>query len=130
MAAEYQHLWDHMTPGEYSSTVLRYIDSAYIPDDPANTDRQKYSAYVEDGGVTDPPDPLPEPAPPVQDANARIDAGAQAAVETYQAAPMPPPAEATPAGVQGGLPEVEARLARLETTLQAWVEGQMSGAQR
>ena len=127
--AEYQHLWDHMKPGEYSSTVLRFSDQAYIPDDPANRDRGIYTQYVEDGGVTDPPDPLPEPAPPAPDANARIDAGAAAAVETYSNAPMPPPSVSGTA-VPGGLPEVEARLARLETTLQAWVEGQMSGAQR
>lgn len=127
MAAEYQHTRD-MT-GEISGTVYRYVDSAYIPDDPANRDRGIYTQYVEDGGVTDPPPPLPEPVPPAPDANARIDAGAQAAIETYQAAPMPPPA-ASGTAVPGGLPEVEARLARLETTLQAWVEGQMSGAQR
>lgn len=112
--------------GSLSSTVLRVADSAYIPDDPANRDRQAYEAWLADGNTPDPPEPLPEPAPPAPDANARIDAGAQAAVDTYQNAPMPPAAEVSPAALPGGLPEVEARLNRLETTLQAWVEGQMA----
>ena len=127
--AEYKQLFDPMT-GNVSSTILRTQDQAYIPDDPANIDRQRYTSWLAEGNTPDPPDPLPEPAPPPPDANARIDAGAQAAVETYQTAPMPPPSADPTAPVQGGLPEIEARLARLETTLQAWVEGQMSGAQR
>ena len=80
------------------------------------------------GNDIDPPPSYtpPEPAP---DANARIDSGAQAAVQTYQDAPMPPP-DVAPSATPGGLPAVEARLARLETTMQAWVEGQMTGMQR
>ena len=127
MAAEYQHTRDAMT-GEIAGTVYRYIDSAFVPDDPANRDRAEYDRYTAEGGVTDPPPPAPEPPAPAPDANARIDAGAQAAVETYQAAPMPPPSADPTAPVQGGLPEIEARLARLETTLQKWVEGQMTDA--
>lgn len=125
--ADYQQLNDPLT-GQISTTILRRIDSAYIPDDPANRDRVEYNSWLAEGNTPDPPDPLPEPPPPEPDANARIDAGAQAAVETYQAAPMPPPSAAGTA-LPGGLPEVEARLNRLETTLQAWVEGQMADTQ-
>lgn len=126
--AEYQQLMDPMTQ-QLSGTVLRRIDTAYIPDDPANRDRAEYSAWLAEGNVPDPPDPLPEPPEPVPDANARIDAGAKAAVETYQEAPMPPPSADPTAPVQGGLPEIEARLNRLETTIQNWVEGQMTDTQ-
>ena len=55
--AEYQLLND-------TATVLRRIDSAYIPDDPANRDRAEYSAWVADGGVPDPAPLPPEPPPP------------------------------------------------------------------
>lgn len=126
--ADYQQLNDPLT-GQISATILRRIDSAYIPDDPANRDRQEFNAWVAEGNTPDPPDPLPEPPPPEPDANARIDAGAAAAVDTYQNAPMPPPVVSETAPVQGGLPEVEARLHRLETTIQNWVEGQMADTQ-
>lgn len=42
-----------------STTVLRRADGAFIPDDPANRDRQEYDAWLAAGGVPDPPDPLP-----------------------------------------------------------------------
>jgi hypothetical protein len=55
--AEYQ-----LTANE--NTVLRRIDSAYIPDDPANRDRQEFDRWVADGGVPDPAPLPPEPPPP------------------------------------------------------------------
>lgn len=61
--AEYQRLLDALT-GEISGIVLRYADGAFVPDDPANRDRQQYDEYVVAGGETDPPDPPPEPPPP------------------------------------------------------------------
>ena len=61
--ADYKQLRDPMTGG-ISTTVLRVLDSAYIPDDPANRDRAEYNSWLADGNTPDPPDPLPEPPPP------------------------------------------------------------------
>lgn len=118
--ADYQHLWDQMRPGEYSSTVLRYVDSAYIPDDPANSDRAKYDEYTAAGGVTDPPPPLPEPPPPEPDANVRLDTGAQDAKAAWDA--NTPPAER----VETGGMSTEERLIRLEASLTELVNGHMA----
>ena len=55
--AEDQQLTDPMTK-EISTTILRRIDNSYIPDDPANRDRQEYEAWIAEGNTPDPPDPL------------------------------------------------------------------------
>jgi hypothetical protein len=55
--AEYQLLND-------TTTVLRREDNAYVPDDPANRDRQIYNAWLDDGNVPDPAPEPPEPPPP------------------------------------------------------------------
>lgn len=55
--AEYQLIAD-------STTVLRTIDSAYIPDDPANRDRAEYNQWLAEGNVPDPAPAPPEPPPP------------------------------------------------------------------
>ena len=47
MAHEYQILAD-------ARTILRALDNAYIPTDPANRDYQAYLDYVAAGGVPDP----------------------------------------------------------------------------
>ena len=54
MAAPYQQLLDPMT-GKPSTTILRVADQAYIPDDPANRDRQEYLEWLEAGNQPDPP---------------------------------------------------------------------------
>lgn len=56
MASDYQQLRDPMTGG-IAATILRTSDSAYIPDDPANSDRAAYNQWLADGGVPDPPAP-------------------------------------------------------------------------
>jgi hypothetical protein len=62
--AEYQQIWDMMSPGAISETILRTADQAHIPPDPANRDRQEYETWLAGGNNPDPPDPLPEPPPP------------------------------------------------------------------
>ena len=56
--AEYKQLNDLMT-GQTSDTILRVADNAYIPDDPANRDRQEYLAWLAEGNTPDPPDQIP-----------------------------------------------------------------------
>jgi hypothetical protein len=51
--------------------VIRTIDQANIPNDPANRDWVEYQKWLADGGVPDPyvppPEPVPVPDDPVQD---------------------------------------------------------------
>lgn len=61
--ADYQQLLDPFT-GDIASTILRRMDQAYIPDDPANRDRQQYEMWLAAGNIPDPPDPPPEPPAP------------------------------------------------------------------
>jgi len=50
-----------------TDSVTRTVDSASIPNDPANRDRIEYEAWLADGGVPDPyvepPAAKPTPAP-------------------------------------------------------------------
>ena len=55
--ADYQQIRDALTGG-ISDSVLRRADNATIPPDPANRDRQEYEAWLGEGNVPDPPDPL------------------------------------------------------------------------
>ena len=71
-----------------TDSVIRTVDSACIPNDPANRDWVEYQAWLKDGGVPDPYVP-PEPVPPVPTAgeqeaaraNQRLDDGVAAATD-------------------------------------------------
>jgi hypothetical protein len=45
------------------SSVVRTVDHAYIPNDPANRDWVEYQQWLADGGVPDPYKPPPPPRP-------------------------------------------------------------------
>jgi hypothetical protein len=118
MAAEYQHIANY-------DGVLRYVDSATIPSDGANRDWQIYGQYVADGGVTDPAPPAPDVPPPPPDANMRITEGVKAALGAYDAT-TPTLSPSQLGSPQPTDPVVEARLVRLETTMRALLDGQMT----
>lgn len=87
--AEYQQLLDPMTR-DISDTVLRRRDSAYIPDDPANRDRQTYVEWCEAGNTPDPPDPVPETvagADPVTERLEALEARVTALEQTIRSTP-------------------------------------------
>ena len=47
-----------------TQTVIRLTDNAFIPADPANTDYAAYMAWLSEGNIPLPADPVPEPVPP------------------------------------------------------------------
>lgn len=103
--ADYQQI--RAVDGSISSIVLRRADQAYIPDDPANGDFQRYSVWLAEGNTPDPPDPLPEPPPP----------------EPVELPPVMPvePTDAAPKGYVDQ--EINKLLVRLETLEQRMAFG-------
>jgi hypothetical protein len=59
--ADYAQLRDPMT-GELSEMILRRVDGAFIPNDPANRDREAFELWVAEGNTPDPPDEPEQPA--------------------------------------------------------------------
>ena len=47
-----------------SETIIRIADSASIPNDPRNMDRQDYDKWLAAGNTPQPADPLPPVVPP------------------------------------------------------------------
>ena len=43
------------------SSIIRVVDNACIPDDPANTDFAEYQKWLAAGNTPEPADPLPVP---------------------------------------------------------------------
>lgn len=52
-----------------TAVVVRVADMVFIPDDPDNSDRITYDAWLLAGGVPDPYEPpvVPPPTPPAED---------------------------------------------------------------
>lgn len=66
-----------------TDAVIRTADQAHIPNDPANRDRIEYEEWLAVPNTPDPAQPTVPPQP-VVDANARLDAGIDAALVTAQ----------------------------------------------
>lgn len=93
--ADYQQIWDAMN-NTLSETILRRVDNAHIPNDPANRDRQEYEVWLAEGNTPDPPDPPPSVGHPPPDANDRLDAGIAAASNVMSQPPAYPVTDAPP----------------------------------
>ena len=60
----YSQVWDHMRNQVSDRMIMRDIDGAFIPNDPANRDYQDYLAWLDAGNEPTPYTPPPPPPPP------------------------------------------------------------------
>jgi hypothetical protein len=83
-----------------TDVVIRTVDNASIPNDPANRDRQEYNAWYAAGGVPDPYVP-PEPVPPVPTVGQQVLYDHEVRICTIEGVP-PPTIEGFVARLMGG----------------------------
>lgn len=119
-----------------SDMVIRTADGAYIPNDPANIDRQQYQAWLDAGGVPDPyeppppPEPQPDPLAEAERANARLDAGIEAAEDSVQAIRIVRTTAADDEFVtQAQFAELQAQVQALADAVEAMLEAQAAGVE-
>ncbi len=105
-----------------TDSVIRLSDGAWIPNDPANTDRAAFAAWLAAGNTPEPADPIvpvvPQSVTPRQARLALLQIGKLDAVSAALAA-IPDPAQRTAAQIEWEYAAVIERNSPLVTSLAA-----------